>query len=79
MNLLDTVIMKVNVTYGRSQNNRNIATFRRDALVMISEGIDHFGLWRFCKEHDALVNNSAEEFAIQFYTAYNNEVCPGTF
>jgi len=46
-----------------------------DALVDIALSIDNYGLWNFAKMFRVLdENESAEEFAIEFYTAYNKEV-----
>lgn len=45
-----------------------------DALRVIKKWIDLDGAWTFAKNHDVLVNNSSEDFMIQYMTEYNNEV-----
>lgn len=47
---------------------------RYAALVAIAEITEKHGLYRACKHWDVLVDDSAEDFAIQFYTAFNKEV-----
>lgn len=51
---------------------------RPDARQYILEEIrvwtENLGLYAFARNHGVLINNSAEDFAIEFYTAYNNEI-----
>lgn len=48
---------------------------RRGALMHLRNVHDcNGGLFSYAKAHDALVNNSAEEINIQFYTAFNAEI-----
>lgn len=50
---------------------------RRAALVEIARQADRDGgFFHIAQTYGALVNNSGEEFAIQFMTAYNKEVSP---
>lgn len=50
---------------------------RWDALQLIETYMHREGSWGFCKRVGALdLANSAEEFSIQFMTAYNNEIYP---
>ena len=47
---------------------------RFDALEDIKCSIDTSSLWQFAKMFDVLVNNSAEDFAMEFMSAFNKEV-----
>jgi hypothetical protein len=51
------------------------AVDREDALRWIAVNVES-DLWGFARMHGVLVNDSAEEFAIQFYNAYNAEIGP---
>jgi hypothetical protein len=64
-NLLDTAIEAVREV---------LDCDRRGALEHLSNQIDRKGAYTVAKLHEVLVNNSAEEFMIEFMTAYNNEV-----
>jgi hypothetical protein len=53
------------------------AVDRDDALNKIATIHDKSsGLFVFAKQYNALVENSAAELSIQFYTAYNDEIYP---
>ena len=41
-------------------------------LELVQANFDLHGPWTFCKANDLLVNDSAEEFAIQFMAYWNN-------
>lgn len=47
---------------------------RYDALVDIKRTIDEIGIYDTAKRYNVLVNDSGEEFDMQFMSAYNNEV-----
>lgn len=47
---------------------------RYAALRAIKIAVDQRGMFTVAKQYGCLVNNSAEGFAIEFMTAYNNEV-----
>lgn len=48
---------------------------RYHALCDIKTSIDSTSLWQFAKMFGVLdKNNSAEDFAMEYYTAFNNEV-----
>lgn len=49
-----------------------------EALEDIRTSFDAFGPYQYAKAHGFLVNNSGEEFAIQFMSAYN-DIRPGTY
>lgn len=67
--LLDTVIAALIAG--------NKARDRDDALNHIASIHDKScGLFHFAKEYNALVENSACELSIQFYTAFNEEIYP---
>jgi hypothetical protein len=57
----------------------NKAGTREEALVGIKHSIDCVGLFNFCKAHRLLIEESAETFAIEFFEAYNKEVCANTY
>jgi hypothetical protein len=44
----------------------------------VAREFDHMGPFHFCKAHNLLVNNSGEEFAVQFM-GYYNELWPNTY
>ena len=73
MKLLDKVIAEINV-------NRNDVTdydkmvSRNIALQTMRKWIDIDGMYQYAKNFGVLVDGSAEDFACEFYTAYNNEV-----
>ncbi len=46
---------------------------RRDILMDMQDMIDNAGPYQFCKSFDALSNSSAEDFMIEFMTAFNKE------
>lgn len=52
---------------------------RADILVTIHSRIHRSSPWQFAKEHNVLVDNSAEEFMIEFMTTYNSEISPNTY
>jgi hypothetical protein len=55
------------------------AESREEALEDIARSIEFGGvggLWGFAMQNRLLVDDSAEEFAIQYYTVYNREVAP---
>lgn len=65
MELLNNVISKkINLGCGD----------RYDALMDIKKSIDTVGMYEFAKQFRVLVNESAEEFAIQFMSTFNKEV-----
>ncbi len=47
---------------------------RQDALLGIRKSIEIDGLYQFAKTYRVLVDNSAEDFAIEFMSAFNDEV-----
>lgn len=48
---------------------------REEALKTLARYHDHSGgFFELAKSYGVLENNSAEEFSVQFYTAYNNEI-----
>lgn len=47
-------------------------------LMQLETKFNHFGPYHYCKANGLLVDNSGEEFAIQFMT-YVNSVYPGTY
>jgi len=49
---------------------------RDEALADIAKSIEIGSMWQFAKCFGLLVDDSAEEFSIQFYTTYNREVAP---
>jgi hypothetical protein len=65
MNLLEQVIEK-KIKLG--------CTDRYDALCDIQMSLRTTSPWEFAKMFGVLVDESAEEFMLQFMPAYNNEV-----
>lgn len=63
--LIDSVIVRA-IKFGYAD--------RHAALEAIRTIIDRKSLYHAAKHWGVLVNNSAEEFAVQFYNTYNNEV-----
>ena len=55
------------------------AACREEALIGMKRWIDAASLYAFARDNDVLVDGSAEEFAIEFMTAYNDEVAGGTY
>ena len=50
---------------------------RIDALEVIAVKMERMGSWGFAKEYGTLdLSNTAEEFSIQFMSAYNKEIGP---
>lgn len=50
---------------------------REDAMEEIRAEVDRYGsFFHIAKTFGVLVNESAEEFAVQFMNAYNNEIRP---
>ena len=47
---------------------------RYDALCDIKLTIDEIGIYHTAKRYNVLVNDSGEDFAMQFMAAFNNEV-----
>lgn len=47
-------------------------------LSSLERKFNHFGPFHYCKANGLLVDNSGEEFAIQFMT-YVNSMYPGTY
>lgn len=52
---------------------------RAAALCDIKLSTERRGLFQTARAFGVLVANSAEEFAIEFYTAFNAEICEGTY
>lgn len=46
------------------------------AVAAIFTEFNREGPYEFCKRTGRLLNNSAEEFAVQWMSFYNNHVCP---
>lgn len=49
------------------------------ALKVLKDAIDEHGMYDIAKCFGVLEGGSAEEFAIEFMSAYNAEVSPGTY
>jgi hypothetical protein len=47
---------------------------RFEALCDIKRSIDSTSLWQAAKTFNVLRDNSAEDFAIEFFSAYNAEI-----
>lgn len=66
-NLIDKVVAKL--------MEQRIVPDRQRALLYIARLHDaQCGLYSYAKAHGVLVDNSAEDFSIQFYSAYNKEI-----
>lgn len=65
MNIIDKVI-QIKIDLG--------CIDRYDALVDIKRTVDELGIYYTAKRYNVLVNESGEDFAMQFMSAYNNEV-----
>jgi hypothetical protein len=73
MNLINKVISQININE-IAQTNYDVQVLRCCALQTIKNWIDTDGLYQFAKNHNVLVDGSAEDFAIQFYKTFNDEV-----
>lgn len=71
MNSNTTQLDKV-MNFHLAMNNND----RYLALESVKKSFDIEGPYQVAYTHNVLVNDSAEEFAMQFMTAYNNEICP---
>lgn len=73
MKLVNKIIAQINANE-IAESAYEADCLRCSALQTIRKWIDVDGIFQFAKNHGALVNGSAEEFAREFYAAYNNEV-----
>jgi len=73
MKLVNKVIAEINANEV-AESAYEADCLRCSALQDIQKWIGIDGLFQFAKNHGVLVDGSAEEFAREFYAAYNNEV-----
>jgi hypothetical protein len=73
MSLLNKVIAEINVNCNDKTDYEKMIS-RHVALKTISDFIKVDGLYQYAKNFNVLVEDSAEDFALEFYAAYNNEV-----
>jgi hypothetical protein len=75
MALLDKVIADViadNKKHIVGVDGYTVDMAREDALRIIKKWVDVDGFYKFSKNHGVLVDNSGEEFALEFMSAYND-------
>lgn len=73
MNLLNKIIAEINANQEYASEYEADA-LRCSALESMRKWIEIDGIYQYAKNHSVLVDGSAEEFAREFYAAYNNEV-----
>lgn len=73
MNLVNKIIAQINANEV-AESSYEGDCLRCGALQTMRKWIDIDGIYQFAKNHDVLVDGSAEAFAREFYEAYNNEV-----
>jgi hypothetical protein len=73
MKLVDKIIAQINVNE-IAESAYDADCLRCSALQTMRKWIDVDGIYQFAKNHDVLVDGSAEQFACEFFAAYNNEV-----
>jgi hypothetical protein len=73
MELINKIIAEIN--FGQESDSVYEADcLRCSALQSIRKWIDIDGIYQYAKNHNVLIDGSSEKFAMQFYSAYNNEV-----
>ena len=73
MKLVDKIIAQINANEV-AESAYDADCLRCSALQTMRKCIDIDGVYQYAKNHDVLVDGSAEEFACEFFAAYNNEV-----
>jgi hypothetical protein len=73
MKLVDKIIAEINANEV-AESAYDADCLRCSALQTMRKWIDVDGIFQYAKNHDALVDGSSEQFAREFYAAYNNEV-----
>jgi len=73
-NLLDKVMNAIIPTLGPCTTEDDIQYARCEALCIIKTNIQLDGAYTYAKNWGVLVNNSAEEFMMQFMNTFNREV-----
>ena len=73
MKLVDKIIAEIN-TNEVAESAYDADCLRCSALQIMRKWIDIDGVYQYAKNHGVLVDGSAEEFACEFFAAYNNEV-----
>ena len=73
MKLVNKIISEINANEV-AESAYDADCLRCGALQTMRKWINIDGVYQFAKNHGVLVDGSAEEFAREFYAAYNNEV-----
>jgi uncharacterized protein (DUF2267 family) len=73
MKLVDKIIAQINANEV-VDSAYEADCLRCSALQTMRKWIDVDGIYQFAKNYDVLVDGSAEQFACEFFAAYNNEV-----
>jgi uncharacterized protein (DUF2267 family) len=73
MKLVDKIIAQINANEV-AESAYDADCLRCSALQTMRKWIDIDGVYQYAKNHDVLVDGSAEAFACEFFAAYNNEV-----
>jgi uncharacterized protein (DUF2267 family) len=73
MKLVDKIIAQINANEV-AESTYDADCLRCSALQTMRKWIDIDGVYQYAKNHDVLVDGSAEAFACEFFAAYNNEV-----
>jgi hypothetical protein len=73
MKLVDKIIAEINANEV-AESAYEAKCLRVCALQSMRKWVDIDGVYQYAKNHGVLVDGSAEDFALEFFAAYNNEV-----